>query len=308
MTELSGAARDPGVSFGEVLFATDFSEVSALALPYAAAFARRFNVTLCIVHIVPSDEYAHLTEAGRDAHLAAMRRRAEERVAGLLRIAHLQGVRHHLLFDHGDILAALDRVVQQRNPGLIVLGMHGRHGLEKLLLGSLAEEILRLASVPVLVICPEVAVAPEAEVHVNHIVHLVDFSQSSRRALDYAALLARQWNARLTLLHITEGIWNAPRATHMPAAEYLRLRLREQGWLGDLEGLSVDFVVEFGSAEDRVLQAARSVGAGLIVLSLPNGDYPEVSSHLPGPLAYNIASHACCPVLVVRAAADSGSR
>lgn len=307
MTEPSGPARIPGVSFGEVLFATDFSEVSALALPYAAAFARSFNVTLCIVHIVPSDEYAHLSESGRDAHLADMRRLAEERVSRLLRTAHMQGVRHQLLFDHGDILAALVRVVQRRNPGLIVLGMHGRHGVEKLLLGSLAEEILRLAVVPVLVICPEVVVAPEAEVHVRHILHLVDFSPGSRRALDYAALLTRQWNARLTLLHITEGIWNAPRATQMSGAEFLRLRLREQGWLEDLEGLTVDFVVEFGSAEDRVLQAALSLHAELIVLSLPDGGHPEVASHLPGPIAYNIASHACCPVLVVRAAAEAGS-
>jgi len=305
MTESSAG---PDVSFGEVLFATDFSEVSALALPYAAAFARRFDVALCIVHIVPADEYAHLGETARDAHLASMRRQAEARVFALLRTAQFQGVRHHLLFDHGDVLAALVRVVHQRGPGLLVLGMHGRHGLEKLLLGSLAEEILRLASVPVLVICPEVAVAPEAEVHVRHILHLVDFSPGSRRALDAAALLARCWNARLTLLHVTEGIWNAPRATEMSGAEFLRLRLLEQGWLAALEGLAVDCIFEFGSAEDRVLQAALSLHAELIVLSLPDDGHPEVSSHLPGPTAYNIASHACCPVLVVRAATDPGSR
>lgn len=301
MTEHPRTPLEPGVPFGEILFAADFSEVSALALPYAAAFARRFNVTLCIVHIVPSDEYAHLSEAGRDTHLAAMRRQAEARVSALLRTAHFLDVRHRLLFDHGDVLAALVRVVHRRNPGLIVLGMHGRHGLEKLLLGSLAEEILRLASVPVLVICPEIVVAPEAEVHVRHILHLVDFSPGSRCALDYAALLARRWNARLTLLYVAEGIWDAPRATQMSGAEFLRLRLREQGCLEDLEGLSPEFIVEFGSAEDRVLQVALSLHAELMVLSLPAGGHPEVSAHLPGPVAYNIASHACCPVLVVRA-------
>lgn len=306
MSTSSGDLPAPAVPFGEVLFATDFSETSALALPYAAAFARRFHATLAIVHIVPADEYADLGESGRENHLAAMGRQAEARVAGWLRTAHFQGVRHQLLLDHGEVLATLVRVLHRRNPGLLVLGMHGRHGLEKLLLGSLTEEILRLATVPVLVVCPEVAVAPEAEIHLHRILHLINFHPEGRRALGYAVLLARQWKARLTLLHVTEGIWNVPRATHMSGPDFLRLRLREQDWLRDLAGLPLECLVEFGSSEDRVLQAARSTGAELIVLGIPDGHHPELASHLPGPIAYNIASHAPCPVLVIRSAGENG--
>jgi nucleotide-binding universal stress UspA family protein len=293
------------VGFSEIVFATDFSEISAMALPYAAALARRFDARLCVVHVMAEGEYAELAgggsaEEGRAEALRGMRRRAEERVTQLLQASHFRGIRHDMVLDHGEMLATLSAVVERRKADLIVLGMHGKHGLQKMLLGSKAEEILRLAGVPVLVVGPEVTVAPEAEVEMRHILYVADFSPGSGRALRYAGELARRWGAQLIVLHVVPDIWAEPLSTHMPGEAFLRLRLLEREWMACVEDLQPELAVEFGSVEERILERAERHRVELMVMECPETEHPALVAHLPGPLAYNIASHARCPVLVVR--------
>lgn len=92
--------------------------------------------------------------------------------------------------------------MERHDIDLIVTGSQGRHGVQKLLSGSVAEEISRLAACPVLLIGPEVAIEPEAEVPLDRILYATDFSPESRRAMDYAYALARAYGAHLYFLHI----------------------------------------------------------------------------------------------------------
>lgn len=92
----------------------------------------------------------------------------------------------------------------------------------------------------------------------------------------------------------------------MPADAFIRLRLPEKGWPPREEGIEPEFLVEFGSPEVRTLEVADQRGAQLIVLNVYGTTHPDLSAHLPGPLAYDIVSHARCPVLVVRGAAAPG--
>jgi len=292
--------------FGEILFATDFSAVSAMALPYAAAIARHFASSLCVVHVIPPEDWKHLSEPDRGPALARMRLEAEARVAQIVSDPRFRGVSANYVLQHGEILPVLAAVAEQRRADLIVLGMHGRHGIEKMLLGSLAEEILRLAHLPILVVGPQVSIAPEAELKVQRILYAADFSPGCGRAMHYAGALARTWQAHLLLLHVVGDIWKEPASTRLPSQEFLRMRLLEEGWMRDLEPMQPELLVEFGPVEQRILEVAERHRVELIVLDVPTTGHPGLVSHLPGPLAYNIASHARCPVLAVRAIAESG--
>lgn len=300
MAAVSKTGEAQPVRLKEIVFATDFSEVSAKALPYAAAIARGFDSTLHVVHVIPKSEYAHIPEAEREAALATARSEAEQRVKALLAASHFRGVRSEVRLDHGEILPVLESEVEKRKADLIVVGMHGRHGLEKALLGSKAEEILRLGPVPVLAVGPEVTVEPEAELEVKRLLCVVDFSPGAGRALHYAEALARRWGTRLTVLYVVRDIWAEPLSTRMPGDGFLRARLIEAGRMQSIDDLEPELVVEFGQAEERVLEVAERSGAQLMVIETSGTEHPALAAHMPGPLAYNLCVHARCPVLGIR--------
>lgn len=153
------------------------------------------------------------------------------------------------------------------------------HGVQKLLSGSVAEEISRLAACPVLLIGPEVASEPEAEVPPDRILHATDFSPESKHAMNYAYALARAYGAHLYFLHVAEDVLNEPLSTRMPADAFIRLRLLEKGWPPREEGIEPEFLVEFGSPEVRTLEVADQRVAQLIVLNVHGTTHPDLSAH-----------------------------
>ena len=288
------------IRFEKILLTTDFSSVSEKALPYAAAIARHFGATLYVAHVIPTEEYVDIPPNERATAVARLKQEAEEKITAVLATSHFQGIPHKIILDHGDVLSLLARIVEEQDIDLIVTGTHGKHGLQKLLSGSMAEEIFRLASVPVLAIGPEVVIDPQVEVRVERILYATDFSHESRQAMRYAYALAREYAAHLYFLHIVEDVWQEPFSTKVSAETFCRIQLQEKGFSDIEEGVQPEFLVQFGLAEDLTLEMARKREIQLMVLHVPGTLHPVLSAHLPGPIAYNIVSHAPCPVLGVR--------
>jgi nucleotide-binding universal stress UspA family protein len=293
------------IQFRRILFATDFSPASARALPYAAAIARRFGSTIYFSHVISPESYSHIPMGARESAVARMREEAENRITELLWRAHFKGVPHHVVINHGDIWPVLSTIAEQYDVDVIVAGTHGRHGFQKLIEGSVAEEILRLAPRPALLIGPEVTIEPEAEVHLERILYVTDFSPESKRAMNYAYALAKAYGAHLFFLYIVENAWAEPLSAK-PADFFFRERLFERNWPQSAEGIEPEFLVEFGAPEALTLQVANQRGAQLIVLNVPTAVHPDLEAHLPGPLAYNIVSHARCPVFGIRGGVEAG--
>jgi nucleotide-binding universal stress UspA family protein len=289
------------------LLTTDFSSISEKALPYAAAIVRHFGATLDVVHVIATEDYAHIPPSERAQALARMKQDAERQITAIMATSHFQGIPHQIILDHGDVLAVLSRIVEEQEPDLIVAGTHGKHGLQKLLSGSMAEEIFRLAGVPVLAIGPEVEIDPQAEVRVERILYATDFSPESRRALRYACALAEQYGAQLYFLHVVEDVWQEPLSTRVSAEPFCRVQLQEKGFSDFPKDVQPTFLVEFGMAEQLTLEVADKKDVQLMVLSVPGTTHPALSAHLPGPIAYNIVSHAHCPVLGVRENVESAN-
>jgi nucleotide-binding universal stress UspA family protein len=293
--------REKAIHLAKILFVTDFSDISAKALPYATALARRFAAELCVAHVMDSGRPRH--EAGNSGAAAAateVRREADARINRLLQGANFRGVRHKIALAEGEVLPALASIAEQQGADLMVLGMHGRHGLAKMLLGSVADEILRLAEIPVLVLGPDVTVQPEEVLTMHQVLYATDFSPGCGPALQYASAIASAEHARLLVLHVVQDIWKEPASTRLRAEEYLRVRLLEEGLMPSIDQVEPELLVDFGPVEDRILQTARQHRVDLIVIDVPSTMHPVLSAHLPGPMAYNVASHARCPVLAIR--------
>jgi nucleotide-binding universal stress UspA family protein len=294
------STKSAPIRFDRVLLTTDFSSISEKALPYAAAIVRHFGATLFVVHVVATEDYAHIPASEHTLALARMKQEAERRIMATLATSHFQGIPHKIILGHGDVLAVLSRIVVDEDIDLIVTGTHGKHGLEKLFTGSMAEEIFRLASVPVLAIGPEVEIDPQAEVRIQSILYATDFSPESGRAMRYAYAFARQYGAQLYFLHVVEDVWREPFSTRVSAEPFCRVQLQERGFSDIPKDIQPEFLVEFGMAEQLTLEVAGNRDVQLMVLSVPGTAHPALSAHLPGPIAYNIVSHARCPVLGVR--------
>lgn len=295
------------VPFKNVLLATDFSRTSEMALLYAAAVARHFGSFVTVAHIIGPASYSHIPHNRRDEELARMRHAAQSRIADLLASSHFEGVQSNVVLNHGDVLPALSRLVEERDIDLVVAGSHGHQGIEKLFTGSIAEEISRLAACPVMLVGPEVSVDPESEVHVREILYVTDFSEESRRAMNYAYALAKAYAAHLIFLHVTEVSWTEAISTRVSPEAFFRLRFLQKNWPERTE-VTPEFLVEFGPTEAMTLETARKRRVQMLVLGVPGTSYPDWSAHLPGPFAYNIACHAPCPVLTLRGDAEAGQR
>jgi nucleotide-binding universal stress UspA family protein len=283
-----------------ILFADDFTQSSARALPYAVAFARHFGAEIEAVSVIPPEAYAHLSPEQLVAKLAEMETATAEHVHALLAAMRVAYTAIRVQIEHGEVLTAVAWLAARERIDLIVAGSHGRHGLQKLIAAPIDQKIATTAPCPVLLVGPEVTVEPEAEARIERILFATDLEAKSRPALDYAYALARAHSAQLILLHVTEDIWREPLSTRMTHEAFCRMRMLENGLPQHEPDIDLRFQVDFGARESLTLEAAQNWDVQLIVMGVPSAAHPALASHLPGPLAYDITSHAPCPVLTVR--------
>ncbi len=190
------------IGFKQVLIATDFSDASQRALAYALAIARRHSSVLSVVHAIPPEPREPIPIEPLPRALNRRRLEAEQQMKRLGEEARIDGLTDHLLVEKGRVWDVLASVIQRENVDLLVLGTHGRGGLKKLALGSVAEEVLRLASCPVLTIGPNVPLANSGTTEFRRILFATDFGPTSAKAFTYALSLAKGYQAKLLLLHM----------------------------------------------------------------------------------------------------------
>ncbi len=287
------------LKLSNILYATDFSSCSEHALPYARGLAERFGSTVHILHVLAPEARTGVPMDHVPA-LDSQRELAEQQMTRLLLRQPLKSVNHEVLLRHGPLWHVLEEVIAEKQIDLIVAGTHGRRGLKKLVLGSVAEEIFRRATCPVMTIGPRVVPDGLAEGRIQCVLYATDFSVGATSALPYAVGLARENQARLVLLHIL------PHMTELPPAEleHITEGCREQ-LLGQLSPALVQAchpqaVVLFGAAADGILQIATEQQAGLIVMGARRKSMGLASVHLPWATAHRVVCEAHCPVLTVR--------
>ena len=107
----------------------------------------------------------------------------------------LAGVRHEVIVRQGDLWVELEKIIDQEHVDMVVIGTHGRHGLGKLVLGSVAEQIFRHADCLVLTVGPgSFQDAPfDGSRVIRPFLFATDFGVASRHALPYAISFANHF-------------------------------------------------------------------------------------------------------------------
>lgn len=152
MTSIQSMKRSP-LAFEQILVPTDFSAGSRLAVDYAMELARRLGASVHLVHVVEDLAVAGLfTDAYVDLEAVRKQRRcdARHRMNGLL--GDLKAVQITDEIAAGLVAPTVVRIASDRGADLIVMGTHGRTGLAHVLLGSVAEQVTRIAGCPVLTV------------------------------------------------------------------------------------------------------------------------------------------------------------
>jgi nucleotide-binding universal stress UspA family protein len=284
-----------------ILFLTDFSEPSEAALPFAVAMAREYGATIHALHVLTPAAYSN---SRPEVCFVAMEAEEETAQSEIERVdARLTGLAHESVVVRGfAVWPTLEQAMENCSADLIVLGTHGRTGAQKFLLGSVAEEIFRRSSVPVLTIGPHVHGGTHNGAQFHRVLFATDFTPESLAAAPYAISLAQENQARLLLLHVVR---NHEQQKEEALGESSVAKIMYK--LNDLVPNEAELwcrpetVVEFGDPAERILGAAKERGADLIVLGVRGAPgHLGAATHLERTTAHKVVAHAGCPVLTVR--------
>jgi nucleotide-binding universal stress UspA family protein len=293
-----------------ILCPTDFSEFSERALERAIALADRHSTRITLLHVVPplippaaAMPFPSTPSLDVRAQIVAL-----ETLGRFAEPARAAGIETELEVREGGVAGHVVKLAETLPADLVVMGTHGLSGFERLMLGSVAEKVLRRAPCPVLTVPRALrgGLAPGIA-SLSTIVCPLDFADPSARALHVAHSLARESGARLLLLHVVEG-WpedDADDHSHWAVPEYRRLleRTSREGLASALapeerEGLAVEEVIAAGKPYVEILRLAAERFADLVVMGVHGRGVTDLA--LFGSTAQHVVREAACPVLTMR--------
>jgi len=282
-----------------IAFATDLSPASYAALPFAAEFARYYGAKVWGFHVLSPKVYPVPPTLVWPTPEEDFREVAKELRKQLEK--HLAGVPQEVVVVDGETWNALSSFIEKNNIDLVVMGTHGRTGLGKALLGSVAETVFRQCPCPVLTVGPRAASRLDQPAETKEILYATDFTPESKAAAAYAISIAQEHQAHLVLLHVIEPPKTGD-LTHggefvSNAMQLLRDLVPPEAELW----CKPEHVVEYGPPAENILKVAERRHSHLIVLGVrkPEGSL-GLATHFARATAYKVVSQAHCPVLTVR--------
>jgi nucleotide-binding universal stress UspA family protein len=298
-----------GPEVRRILCPTDFSEFSQRAFAHATALAHWYGARLTLLYVSPV-----MPAVGGFPPLVssvALEPLSHRHTAGDLRAfaapAAAAGVAADVAVRDGSPGSQILEEARESGADLIVMGTHGRGGFERLVLGSVAEKVLRKAPCPVLTVSkPARDRAPHEPPELRSVLCATDLSLASAEALRSALSLARVARARVTVLHVVD--WpqqEIPGHRFFDVAGYRRhleqeALLQLQAAVPDdaRERCAVREVVTAGTPWREILREAAEDEAEMIVMGVHGRN--ALDRLLFGSTAHHVVREASCPVLTVR--------
>ena len=275
-----------------ILCPIDFSKHSAAALRAAGGVAKAFGSEVIVLHAQRLEAPVYFTVAQAQALKAQLRRSthaARKYVSGFAENNLAAGVRHSVMLVEDAPVSAVLRALRDSRAALLVMGTHGRSGLERIRLGSVTESVLRQVKVPVLTVGPRIKPAASLG-SVRRVLCPVNYSALARAAFEHAVALAEKTQAELIVTHALENDLGTDESdSHRQLCDWVPAEVRNR--------CAVKEVVKRGSPVEQIVAEARSSHADIIVV----GAHPRsfLGTILFGSTTELVIRNAPCPVLSV---------
>jgi nucleotide-binding universal stress UspA family protein len=319
------------ISIDRIVCPLDFSTASRGAFHHAVALARRSGARVTALHVLPVAAEADARSgtppapgpsaspavAGAAAALPTQGSVAAA-MDGLAEPARRAGVRVDPVVVEGGTARRILEHANGQGVGLVVMGTGGAGGLERLIMGSVAEKIVREASCPVLTVSPDASPPTDATAAgtFERIVCAVDFSEASLKALEYAYTLADGATSEVAIVHVLETpdsvllFPRRPRPTETDPQAILKAQTRLESLLPANVREVADPLLELrvGRPHQQILRFARERRAQVIVMGVQGRGRGIVKRLFLGSVTNKVVRGASCPVLSLRGGMPGASR
>ncbi len=279
-----------------LLFASEIP-ANEKAFAFAVAQAAEFGADLILFHVYDTLVVAASESSGiRYYDYAAAARSEIQHLEPLARRARERGVHCEVVVRPGLAADQILAYTRERAIDRIVMGTHSPGPIGKLLVGSVAEAVLRTAQVPAYIVGPEVVDGTYRNFATQTILCAVSLLEASPVVVDFAAELAAQHHARLVLQHVIRPQERAELLAGRPVEEIETelLRMLPEGLHDEV---SAQAIVVPGDPTEELLYQARAQQADLIVLGAQGASaFAAITRH---GVVYKVLAHSHCPVMTL---------
>ena len=294
------------IAFRHVLCPVDLSELSPATFRVAATVAQRYAASLTVLEMiwvgVSVDTHSTPLEMA-----PAHRKRFTDELQAFVDAHAPAGLAVNVAVREGPVVQGILDEQRARGCDLIVMGTHGRGGFDRLVLGSVAEKVLRKAPCPVLTVPPGARNTDGTMAPLQTILCAVDFSPASLVALTYALSLTEEPGRHIVLLHVFDGpvdrlsptgVASEPGELGQHRESQARKELHDAVPESARTSGNVIELIEAGRPHDVITRIAQEREVDLIVLGVHGRSGVELA--LFGSTTHQVVRHATCPVLTIR--------
>lgn len=288
-----------------ILVATDLSDLDRL-MPHAFELAAASGGRLLLLHALAAVGAIAADSAGLPYYdVAGAIEVADKILQPWCEAAHRRGIRCEALVREGHATHEIAVAIRQFQVDRVIVGTRSRSKLGKLLVGSVAEQVLRSVNLPVITVGPE-AHLPAASSDERIVLHATTLREASRPSAALACEIAASRKAKLVLLHVSPPIdemkrKGLPTGLDSDAMHELRILAAEiEAHCGGVEPLIVH-----GNPSIEILATASARHACLIVLGATR--YTAFENLARDRTVYRVLAHARCPVMTLREPPDKAA-
>jgi len=285
-----------------ILVATDLSDTERL-VPFALQQAKTTGARLVLLHVLATSESMAVDAVGMPFYdPAGAVESAGNALENWCSLARDRKVKCDALVREGHAAQQVLATARQFKADRIILGTRSRSKMSKLLIGSVAEQVLRSAYIPVITVGPEAHLAVDAANPAGVVLHATTLREASRPSAALACRIASALDAKLVLLHVLPPADEMERKGLPTGAD--SLALRELRIIAEETGCACAIAIEphvvHGNPAIEILAEASGRRASLIVLGATQRSALENLTR--DRTIYKVLAHARCPVMTLREA------
>ncbi len=290
------SSANGGVGIKTVIFGTDFSLCSQNAGLFAAWTATLLHAQLIVAHAFTLSQAAMEVEI--DPMLMSQQRKDLQFLLArkTVQLAPESSNSTSVLLA-GDPKDVLPQLADAHGPSLVVLGTHGGGWLQRSVIGSVAEQILRSTKWPVLTVGPQVAPAGSLRFPFKRVLFATDYTPAAAAAGPYVVLMARTFGADIQVLNVVKGgaVKHPDQLSNLTKDLYGALEAVVPGRAREF--CDPRTFIEVGEAHATILRHIREQAIDLLVLGIRKTSHLGLEIRTSG--AFQLIVDATCPVVTV---------